>query len=186
MMLITVVLRHFTSYKYSICLVLIAISYSFTFCLGFSSLLSTTMEDKRRIKRSRSSVRDSSSSSSDASTSLPSPSDSVLSPVLLPEASLHRPPSPVHEHGGPSEAIPVVDLSFDEEEIFPDNMWDEELARRLFGELNHKLRGPPGDDNIIILNDSDEEDEVHEEITTDVEAFYRELPSPIRLHRQRQ
>jgi hypothetical protein len=66
--------------------------------------------------------------------------------------------------------IPVVDLSFDEEEIFPDIMWAEEIARRLFGELNHELLGLPGDGNVIILSDSAEEEEEHEEITADTEA----------------
>jgi hypothetical protein len=86
------------------------------------------MEEKRGIKRSRSSASGSSSSSSGASTPPPSPSDSVLPPVSPLEASPHWPPSPVREHGGPSEVIPVVDLSFDEEEIFPDITRDEELT----------------------------------------------------------
>jgi hypothetical protein len=66
--------------------------------------------------------------------------------------------------------IPVVDHSFDEEEIFPDTTQDEEFTRRLFGELNRELLGPPGDGNVIILSDSDEEEEVREEINTDAEA----------------
>jgi hypothetical protein len=32
------------------------------------------------------------------------------------------------EHGGPSEEIPVVDLSSDEEDGLPDTSWDEEFA----------------------------------------------------------
>jgi hypothetical protein len=129
------------------------------------------MEDKRGTKRSRSPSKEgSSSSSSSASTPLPSPYDSVPPPVSPPEGSPCRSPSPVHEHGGPSETIPVVDLSSDEEEIFPDTMRDEEFIRRLFSKLNRKLLGPLGDDNIIILSDSDEKEEVHEEITVDAEA----------------
>jgi hypothetical protein len=63
----------------------------------------------------------------------------------------------------------VVDLSFYEEEIFPDTSQDEEFAQRLFAELNRELLGPPDDGNIIILSDSDEEEEVHEEITADTD-----------------
>jgi hypothetical protein len=48
---------------------------------------------------------------------------------------------------------------------------DEKFIRRLFGDLNRDLLGPPDDDKIIILSDFDEEEEeVHEEKTTDVEA----------------
>jgi hypothetical protein len=63
-----------------------------------------------------------------------------------------------------------MDLSSDEEEIFLDITWDEEFTQRLFVKLNHKLLGPPGYDNILLLNDSDEEEAVHEEITADAEA----------------
>jgi hypothetical protein len=41
--------------------------------------------------------------------------------------SSHRPPSPLREHGGPYEVIPVVDLSFNEEEGLPDITQDEEF-----------------------------------------------------------
>jgi hypothetical protein len=64
----------------------------------------------------------------------------------------------------------VVDLSSDEEDIFPDISRDEEFIRKLFGDLNYGLLGPPGDGNVIILINSDEEKEVHEEDTADTEA----------------
>jgi hypothetical protein len=65
----------------------------------------------------------------------------------------------------------VVDLSFDEEEnALPDTSRDEEFTRRLYGDLNHGLLGPPDDSNVIVLNDSNKEEEVREEITTDVKA----------------
>jgi hypothetical protein len=128
------------------------------------------MEEKRGIKRSHSSVSGFSSSLSGASTLPPSPSQSVTPPVPLPEASLCRSPSQVREHSGPSEAILVVDLSFDEEEIIPDIMRDEEFTRRLFGELNYERPRPPGDDNVIILSDSDKEEEAREKITAGAEA----------------
>jgi hypothetical protein len=61
----------------------------------------------------------------------------------------------------------VIDLSSsDEEDLIVDASHDEELTRRLFGDLNHAVLGPPGDGKIIILSDSDEEEnEVSEEKT---------------------
>jgi hypothetical protein len=80
----------------------------------------------------------------------------------------------VFEQGGPSEKVPVEDLSSssDEEDLILDALRDEELARRLFGDLNCAVLGPPGDSNVIILSDSDEEEEeeVHEEDSTDAEV----------------
>jgi hypothetical protein len=68
----------------------------------------------------------------------------------------------------------VEDLSSssDEEDLILDALRDEELARRLFGDLNCAVLGPPGDSNVIILSDSDEEEEeeVHEEDSTDAEV----------------
>jgi hypothetical protein len=57
--------------------------------------------------------------------------------------------------------------SFDEEDLIVDTSHDEELARRLFDDLNHVFLGPPGDGKIIILiNSNEEEEEVREEKTT--------------------
>jgi hypothetical protein len=55
----------------------------------------------------------------------------------------------------------VVDLSSssDEKGLIADVSRDEEFARRIFGELNCGVLGPPGDGKIIILNDFDEEEE---------------------------
>jgi hypothetical protein len=47
---------------------------------------------------------------------------------------------------------------------------DEEFASRLFGDLNSDFLRPHGDGNIIILSDSNEEEEVHEEDAVDSEA----------------
>jgi hypothetical protein len=80
------------------------------------------------------------------------------------------PLSPVYEHDGPSEGILVVDLSFEEEDAFPDTSWDEELARKLFSDHNCGLLGSFDDDNIIVLSDFDEEEEVHEEDVVDAEV----------------
>jgi hypothetical protein len=167
---ITIVPRCFTGYKYSYSTPLCIQHFSFSSRVYSLPLHLCTMEEKRGIKHSRSSASGSSFSSSGASTPTSSLSNSMPPPVSPPEASSRRPPSPVHEHSGPFVAIPVVDLSSDEEEIFLDTTWDKEFARRVFNELNHELFGPPGDGNIITLSDSDEEEEVCEEITVDVEA----------------
>jgi hypothetical protein len=54
----------------------------------------------------------------------------------------------------------VVDLSLSsgDECLINDTSHDEEFTRRLFSDLNHDVLGPPDDDKIIILSDSDEEE----------------------------
>jgi hypothetical protein len=91
------------------------------------------------------------------------------------EISSHRPLSPTYEQGESTKRIPVVDLSSDEEDIFPDTSRDEEFSKRLFGDLNCGLLGMPGNGNVIILNDSDEEEELREEDTADAE----DVPSSV-------
>jgi hypothetical protein len=90
--------------------------------------------------------------------------------MSLSDVSSRRPPSLVHEHGGPLEGIPVVDLSSKEEDVFPDTSRDEEFVRQLFDDHNRELLGPLGDGNIITLSGSDEEEEVREEDAADAEA----------------
>jgi hypothetical protein len=65
-----------------------------------------------------------------------------------------------------------VDLSSssDEGDLIVDVSQDEVFTRRLFGNLNCDVLGQPGDGKIIILNDFDEEEEVHEEKVVDAEA----------------
>jgi hypothetical protein len=95
------------------------------------------MEDKRGTKRPHPPSKEGSSSPSSASTSLSAPSGSPLplgSPLEISSDCLH---SPGFEQGRPSEKVPVVDLSSDEENVFPDTTRDEDFARRLFGDLNH-------------------------------------------------
>jgi hypothetical protein len=78
----------------------------------------------------------------------------------------------VFEQGGPSRNIPVIELSSssDEEGFFADTARDVEFAKQLFGDLNCDLLGPPDDGEVIIINDSDEEEEAREDTATDAEA----------------
>jgi hypothetical protein len=67
----------------------------------------------------------------------------------------------------------MVDLSSssDEKGFIPDTSRDEEFTKRLFDDLNRDILGPPGDGKIIILSDSNkEEEEVREEDAADAEA----------------
>jgi hypothetical protein len=66
----------------------------------------------------------------------------------------------------------VVELSSPQGEENPihDTARDFEFTQRLFGELNRALLGPPVNDKVIILGDSDEkEEEAHEEKSVDAE-----------------
>jgi hypothetical protein len=78
----------------------------------------------------------------------------------------------VWEQGGSSGKVPVVDLSSssDEGDLITDVSRDEEFVRRLFGDLNYDVLGPPGDGKIIILSDSDEEEDA------------RSRPLTVKLH----
>jgi hypothetical protein len=60
-------------------------------------------------------------------------------------------------------------LSSGEKDSVADTSRDEELTRKLFGDLNRDILGPPGDGKIIVLSDSNEEDETHEDATVNAE-----------------
>jgi hypothetical protein len=61
-------------------------------------------------------------------------------------------------------------LSSGEEEPVADTSWDEEIVRKLFGDLNRDILGPPGDGKVIVISDSDDEDETHEDAAVNAEA----------------
>jgi hypothetical protein len=109
---------------------------------------------------------------SDAKTPPPTSSRSPPPPGSPSEVSSHRPRSPVFEQGGPSEKTLVVDLSSssDEEDHIPDTCHDFEFAQRLYDELNRALLGLTGDGKIIILSDSNKEEEAREETATDAKV----------------
>jgi hypothetical protein len=76
----------------------------------------------------------------------------------------------------------MVDLASPsgKEDFFADTSRDEELARKLFGDLNRDILGPPSDGKIIVLSDSDDEDEAHEDIAINAEAAPRSaVNSPV-------
>jgi hypothetical protein len=130
------------------------------------------MEVKKNLKRPRSPSNEGSSPPSKASTLPPSRSGSPP-PIQSPsETSSRRLCSPPCEQGGPSEPVPIVDLasSSGEEDFFADTSWDEELARKPFGDLNRDILRPPSDGKIIVLSDSDDEDEAHEDAAVNAEA----------------
>jgi hypothetical protein len=49
-------------------------------------------------------------------------------------------------------------LSSSEEDSVADTSRDEESPRKLFGDLNRDILGPPDDGKIIVISDSDDED----------------------------
>jgi hypothetical protein len=124
------------------------------------------MEDKRGTKHERSPSVGGSPLPDDAETPPPAPSRSSPPPGSPSVASSRRPCSLVFEQGNASGKIPMLDpFSF-----IVDTSHDEELTRKLFGDLNHDILGPPGDGKIIILDDSNNDDKAQEEKTADIES----------------
>jgi hypothetical protein len=75
----------------------------------------------------------------------------------------------MHEHDEPSKRFPVVNLSLGEEDVVPYASRDEDVTRKLFGDLNCVFLGSPNDGNVIIISDSEEE-EVHEDDRVDADV----------------
>jgi hypothetical protein len=50
-----------------------------------------------------------------------------------------------------------------------DTSRDEEFTRKLFGDLNRDILGPPGDGKIIVIDDSDNDNDAQEEGTAGIE-----------------
>jgi hypothetical protein len=61
-------------------------------------------------------------------------------------------------------------LSSGEEESIANTSRDEEFTTKLFDDLNRDILGPPGDGKIIVISDSDDEDETHEDAAVNAEA----------------
>jgi hypothetical protein len=158
------------NYKYAFCLARMAISHSSFSHLGFPFLALglLAMDDKRGTKHPRSPSAEGSPLLSDAKTPPPTPSGSPPPPGSPSEISSCRPHSPVFEQGGPSRNILVIDLSSssNQEDFFVDTSWDGEFTRRLFGDL----LGPSDDGKVILLSDSNEEEEAHEKTIIDADV----------------
>jgi hypothetical protein len=77
----------------------------------------------------------------------------------LPDDTKTPPPAP-------SGKSPMIDPS----SFIVDTSCDEDLARKLFGDLNHDILEPPGDSKIIVLDDSNDDGEAQEEKTVGIES----------------
>jgi hypothetical protein len=124
------------------------------------------MEDKRGTKRECSPSTEGSPLPGDAETPPPAPSGSLPPPGSPSVASSRCPCSLVFEQDNASGKIPMLEPS----SFIVDTFHDEEIARKLFGDLNRDILGPPGDGKIIILNDSDDDGEAQEETTVEIES----------------
>jgi hypothetical protein len=80
-------------------------------------------------------------------------------------ASSRRPCSLVCEQGNASVKVPMLDPSL----FNADTPRDEEIAKKLFGNLN--ILEPPGDGKIIILDDADDDSEAQEGTTAEIESM---------------
>jgi hypothetical protein len=72
----------------------------------------------------------------------------------------------VFEQGNASRKTPMIDLA----SFIVDTSRDEELIRNFFGDLNRDILRPPGDGEIIVLDDSNDDGEAQEEKTADIES----------------
>jgi hypothetical protein len=123
------------------------------------------MEDKKGVKRERSPSAEGSPLPDDAKTPISVPSGSPPPPGSPSDVSSHRRCSSVFEQGGASGATPVSIPS----SLVVDTSRDEEFTRKLFGDLNRDILGPPDDGKIIIIDDSDDSDEAQEEGTAGID-----------------
>jgi hypothetical protein len=121
------------------------------------------MEDKNGIKRERSPSAEGNPLPDDAKTPPPTSFRSLPPSGSLSEVSSHRRCSPVFEQGSASGTTPVSGPS----SLVVDTSRDEEIARKLFGDLNRDILEPSDDGKIIIIDDSD--DEAQEEGTVGIE-----------------
>jgi hypothetical protein len=122
------------------------------------------MEDKKGVKHERSPSTEGSHLPDDAKTLTPVSSGSPPPPGSPSDvSSCCR--SSVFEQGSASGATPVSGPS----SLVVDTSRDEEFARKLFGDLNSDIIGPPGDGKIIIIDDFDDDDDAQEEGTIGVE-----------------
>jgi hypothetical protein len=125
------------------------------------------MEDKKGIKHERSPSEEGSSLPDDVKTPPPALSGSPPPPGSPSEVSSRHRCSPVFEQGSASRTTPVSDPS----SLVVDTSHNEEFARKLFDDLNRDILGLLGDGKIIIIDDSDDDNDAQEEGTADIEPM---------------
>jgi hypothetical protein len=125
------------------------------------------MEHKKSIKRAHSPSVEGIPLPDDARTPPPASSGSPPPQGSPSEVSSRHPCSPVFEQGNASGKTPMIDPS----SFIIDTSRDAELARKLFGDLNHDILRSPGDGKIIVLNDFDDDAKAQEEKTTGIESM---------------
>jgi hypothetical protein len=123
------------------------------------------MEDKKGIKHEHSPSTEGNPLPDNAKTRPPAPSGSPPPTGSPLDVSSHRRCSSVFEQGSASGATPVSGPS----SLVVDTSRNEEFTRKLFGDLNRDILGPPGDGKISIIDDSDDDDEAQEEGTADID-----------------
>jgi hypothetical protein len=125
------------------------------------------MEDKKDVKHERSPSTEGSPLPDDAKTLISMPYRSLPPSGSPSDVSSRRRCSSVFEQGGASGKTPVSSPS----SLVVDTSRDEEFARKLFGDLNRDILGPHGDDKIITIDDSNDDNEAQEEGTTDIDPM---------------
>jgi hypothetical protein len=125
------------------------------------------MEDKKGVKYERSLSAEGSPLPDDTKTLPPVPSGSPPPPGSPSDVSSRRRCSSVFEQGSVSGATPVSGPS----SLVVDTSRDEEFARKLFVNLNRDILGPSSDGKIIIIDDSDNDDEAQEEGTGGIDPM---------------
>jgi hypothetical protein len=125
------------------------------------------MEDKKGIKHEHSPSAEGSHLPDDAKTPPPAPSRSPPPPGSPSEVLLCRLCSPLLKQGSASGMTRVSGPS----SLVIDTSRDEEFTRKLFGDLNRDILRPPGDGKIIIIDDSNDDDEAQMEGTDGAEPM---------------
>jgi hypothetical protein len=123
------------------------------------------MEDKRGTKHERSPSAGGSPLPDDAETRPPTPFESLPPSGSPSEVSSRRPCSLVFEQDNTSEKTPMLNPS----SFIVDTSRNEELTRKLFGDLNRDILGPLGNGKIIIIDNSNDDGETQEK-TTDIKS----------------
>jgi hypothetical protein len=138
------------------------------------------MEDKKGVKREHSSSVEGSLLADDAKIPPPVPFGSSPPPRSPSDVSSRCRCSSVFEQGSASGVTPVSGPS----SLVVDTFRDEEFARKLFGNLKHDIIRPAGDGKIIIIDDSDSDDDAQEEGTTGIDPMTVPALPPLLLQGQ--